>query len=512
MKQLIPFFVILPLASAFLIMILGRFIKDFNKYFASLILLILLGMSICSLLLTRNDILTYMVGGWGPVNGIPVGIYMVMDGFTTIILCIINTLGFLSVIYSISYIKRYTSENYFYSLFCLMTAGMNGVVISGDLFNIFVFVEISAISSYALVAFGVEKNELEASFKYQVLGALASFLILTGISLIYWKTRTLNIADVREVFRAGYDRNYYLFIQLLLLSGFGLKAAIIPFHAWLPDAHSSAPSPISAMLSGVLIKAVGIYVIIRLFFNMFVITESMAVLITTLGALSMCIGVFLAIGQWDLKRLLAYHSISQMGYVIVSAGIGMILFSRGIKPEIAALAVAGSIFHLVNHAVFKGLLFLNAGAIEYNTGTVDLKEMGGLAKSMPATAATSFISSMSISGIPPFNGFFSKLVIIVAAVLARFYLLAALAVLVSIITLSSFLKFQRYAFFNGEKDEKLKQFKEVPIPMIFSMVVLSLLCVLLGLLIVPGIRETVLDPAVNILLDPEKYSTHIIGM
>jgi multicomponent Na+:H+ antiporter subunit D len=316
---------------------------------------------------------------------------MVMDGFSVLVLCIITIVGFLSVFYSISYIKRYTSENFFYALFCLMIAGMSGVVLSGDLFNIFVFLEISVISAYALVAFGVEKNELEASFKYQVLGSLASFFILFGIGLIYWKTRTLNIADIREVLKAGYDRPFYIFVELIILCGFGLKAAIIPFHAWLPDAHSSAPSPISAMLSGVLIKAVGIYVIIRLFFNMFELTESMSVLITTLGALSMVIGVFLAIGQWDIKRLLAYHSISQMGYVILSVGMGMILISRGERSEIAVLAVAGGLFHLVNHAAFKGLLFLNAGAIEYTLGTRDLKEMGGLARSMPATSATSIL-------------------------------------------------------------------------------------------------------------------------
>jgi len=286
----------------------------------------------------------------------------------------------------------------------------------------------------------------------------------------------------------------------------------MPFHAWLPDAHSSAPSPISAMLSGVLIKAVGIYVIIRLFFNMFVISESMSVLITTLGTLSMVVGVFLAIGQWDIKRLLAYHSISQMGYVVLSVGIGMILISRGARPEVAALAIMGGIFHLINHAAFKGLLFLNAGAIEYSIGTRDLKEMGGLAKSMPATSATSFVASMSISGIPPFNGFFSKLVIIIAAVMGRFYLLAALAVLVSIITLASFLKFQRYAFYNKTDGDSIRnKVKEVPFPMIFSMVVLSVICLALSLLIVPGIREAVLTPAIDILTDPSKYSSTIIG-
>jgi multicomponent Na+:H+ antiporter subunit D len=322
----------------------------------------------------------------------------------------------------------------------------------------------------------------------------------------------LNIADIKEVFKTGYDRPYYIFVELLILCGFGLKAAIIPFHAWLPDAHSSAPSPISAMLSGVLIKAVGIYVIIRLFFNMFELTESMSVLITTLGTLSMVIGVFLAIGQWDIKRLLAYHSISQMGYVVMSAGIGMILISRGEQSEIAVLAIAGGLYHLVNHAAFKGLLFLNAGAIEYTLGTRDLKEMGGLARSMPATSATSFIASMSISGIPPFNGFFSKLIIIIAAVMAKFYLLALLAVIVSIITLASFLKFQRYAFYNRTENSDSRKIKEVPFPMIFSMVIMSLICIVLSLLAFPGIRDAVLLPAINILTDPLKYSSFILGI
>jgi multicomponent Na+:H+ antiporter subunit D len=244
---------------------------------------------------------------------------------------------------------------------------------------------------------------------------------------------------------------------------------------------------------------------------MFAVSEGMALLITTLGTLSMVIGVFLAIGQWDIKRLLAYHSISQMGYVILSVGIGMILVSRGGKPEVAALAISGGIFHLINHAAFKGLLFLNAGAIEYTIGTRDLKEMGGLARSMPATSATSFIASMSISGIPPFNGFFSKLIIIIAAIMGRFYLLALLAVIVSIITLASFLKFQRYAFFNKTDNNNERRIKEVPFPMKFSMIVLSIICLLLSLLVIPGIRDAVLTPAIDILTDPSKYPSVIIG-
>jgi multicomponent Na+:H+ antiporter subunit D len=511
MNPLMPLFIIIPLAGAFLIMIIGRFIREFNKYFTSLLLLFLACISFYFLCTIGESVLIYKVGGWESINRIPIGIYMVMDGFSAIVVCIINLIGFLSAVYSISYMKRFTAGNYYYALFCLVIAGMNGVVLSGDLFNIFVFLEISVISSYALVAFGVEKNELEASFKYQVLGGLASFLILFGIGFIYWRTKTLNIADIREAFSTGYDKRYYLFVQILILSGFGLKGAIIPFHAWLPDAHSSAPSPISAMLSGVLIKAVGIYVLIRLFFNMFVVSEGMSVLITTLGTISMVIGVFLAIGQWDIKRLLAYHSISQMGYVVMSVGVGMILISRGIKPGIAALAVGGGIFHLINHAAFKSLLFLNAGAIEYTIGTRDLNQMGGLAKRMPVTAASSFVASMSISGVPPFNGFFSKLIIIVAAVMAGFYILALFAVIVSIITLASFLKFQRYAFFNKNEYESKIKIREVPFPMAFSMIVLGIICLLSGLLILPAVRDSVLYPAINILSDPSKYSSIIIG-
>lgn len=512
MNPIIPLFIAIPFAAAFLIMIFGNLVKYFHNSVSILATALLTLLSVYAFLNLGTEPDVYKVGGWEPVENIPIAIYMVLDGFSVILLCIINLLGFLSSVYSITYIRKYTAENNYYALLCLMIAGMNGVVLSGDLFNLFVFLEISVISSYALVAFGIGKNELEASFKYQVLGGLASLLILLAISLIYWQTKTLNIADVREVFSTGQNKAFYLFVQLLIISGFGLKAAIIPFHAWLPDAHSSAPSPISAMLSGVLIKAVGIYVIFRLFFNMFLISEEIAILITTLGTLSMVIGVFLAVGQWDLKRLLAYHSISQMGYVVMSVGIAMIVLSRGKNPEVAVLAIAGGIFHLINHAVFKGLLFLNAGAIEYRLDTRDLREMGGLASVMPTTSATSFVASMAISGIPPFNGFFSKLLIIIAAVKGRFYLLALLAIIVSIITLASFLKFQRYAFQNKTENTGAENTKDVPFPMLFSMVILGILCLGLSLLAFPGIRNLILGPAIDILMKGELYSLQILGM
>jgi multicomponent Na+:H+ antiporter subunit D len=263
------------------------------------------------------------------------------------------------------------------------------------------------------------------------------------------------------------------------------------------------------MLSGVLIKAIGIYSLIRLFFNMFALSAEISTIIIILGTVSMVLGVFLAVGQWDIKRLLAYHSISQMGYVVIGVGIGMMILVNDGNRAVAALAITGGLFHLINHAVFKGLLFLNAGAIEYETGTRNLKEMGGLSEFMPVTYSTSLGASMAISGIPPFNGFFSKLIIILAAIKGKFYFLAFLAVVVSIVTLASFMKFQKFSFFNKHRDPGLKKITEVPFFMCFSMIALTILCLGLSLLIFPGIRETIINPAVDVLMNMNGYTSFL---
>ena len=497
MSNLIPLFIIIPLGVAFLTPVFGKHVPWFHKVLlpASLFFLFLLG----GWFLLHNGMngsIIYKVGGWEPVAGVPIGIHLVLDGFSELMLIIINLMGCLVAIYSIGYLKKYTGEIYYYTLLSLMVAGMNGVVATGDLFNLFVFLEISVIASFALVAFGTGMEELEASFKYQVLGGIASLLILLGIGLIYWYTRSLNMDDISMYFRSHGQNKVLMFIEAIMLSGFGLKAAMVPFHSWLPDAHSSAPSPISAMLSGVFIKAIGVYALIRLFFAMFPLYLPLAIAITVIGVCSMVAGVFLAIGQWNLKRLLAYHSISQMGYVVMAAGIGMMLLASHGDIATAELCIAGGLFHLINHAAFKGLLFLNAGALEHSLNTRNLKEMGGVAFQMPVTSATSFSASLAISGIPPFNGFFSKLLIIVAAIRAGYLGLAIVAALVSILTLASFMKFQRYAF-GGKQHGVIETAREVPFSMCLPMVILAVCCLLLSLLILPVFRNIVITPAVE---------------
>ena len=500
MTNLVPLYIILPLGAAFLIPLIGRLWGFFSKAITSVVLLLLTGLSIAWLFAGNHEAIVYVVGGWKPLNNIPIGIHLVLDGFSAFMLIVINLIAFLSAFYAIAYMRKYTAENNFYALLCLMVAGMNGVVLTGDLFNLYVFLEIASIASYALVAFGVEKPELEASFKYQVLGGMASLIILLGVGLLYWTTGTLNIADISQLLVSYSGNKIIIFIQLLFITGFGLKAAIVPFHAWLPDAHSSAPSPISSMLSGILIKAVGVYVLIRLLFNMFALSYEIALTITTLGVLSMVVGGVLAIGQRDYKRLLAYSSISQVGYIVLGVGTGMLVLANNGGKEIAALAILGGLFHLINHAVFKGLLFMTAGAVEHATGIRDIKMLGGLARKMPVTSATSFSGSMAISGIPPFSGFFSKLIIIIAAVQAQYYFVAFIAAVISIVTLAYFLKFQKNIFSSKEKTT-IDHVREVPLFMQVPMVILALFCVFLSLLIIPDIRDIVLMPAVDVIVN-----------
>jgi multicomponent Na+:H+ antiporter subunit D len=470
--KILPLFVIIPLASAFLISLLDKKIKRFGDLWANLSTLVLLGLSLHSVgLVAAQKTIVYKIGGWIP----PFGICMVLDGLTSFMLVTVNLVSFLVTLYSVSYMKRFTDKGKFYTLFMLMLAGMHGVIMTGDLFNLFVFLEIASIASYALVAFGTEAEELEASFKYAIMGSVASSFILLGIAMLYSYTSTLNMADISLVLSQKSGGILISFVGVLFLVGFGLKAALVPFHAWLPDAHPSAPAPISAMLSGVFIKTLGVYALARLFFNVLGISDRFLFILVILGLISMVVGAILAISQHDIKRMFAYSSISQIGYIVLALGIA------------SPLAILGGLFHLINHAVFKSLLFLNSGAIEYSCGTRDLKKLGGLYSKLSITGYTGLLGSMSISGVPPFSGFWSKLIIIIAAVQARYFGSAAVAIIVGIITLAYYLKFFGFAFL-GRLDDAWQKVKEVPWPMWLSMVILSLLCIVGGILLMPSFR------------------------
>jgi len=500
----LPLFIAVPLVMAFLLPMFGRKGKTAATVLANLVTVSLLVFAVASIGKTE----VYEIGKWS----IPLGINLVLDGLSSLLLLAISVVSAAAMLFSVRYMEQYTAKTKYLSLFLLMVAGMNGVVLSGDIFNLFVFLEIASLASYALVGFGCEHEELEASFKYMVLGTIASIFILFAVALVYGNTGMLNMAYVSKAIQNSGLNAGLKFALALFIVGFGLKAALVPFHAWLPDAHPSAPAPISAMLSGILIKTLGVYALARVVFNIFGVSVSIGWLLIVLGLLSMVTGAFLAIGQWDLKRLMAYSSISQIGYVILGIGLGAALIARGANLAWASLAILGGLFHLVNHAVYKSLLFLTSGSVEMATGTRQMKQMGGLAEKLPLTRTTCTLASASIVGIPPFSGFWSKLILVIAAVQAQFYWIAAIIVFVSLCTLIMYLKVQRYVFL-GELPENLQQVKENKGSMLVAMVFLACLCVLMGLLVlVPGLKHAILDPAVQVLTDGLKYSANVIGM
>ena len=467
-QVLIPLFVALPLAVSLLIQIVARGRPVLAEWLANATMLALVLMTCYAI----GDTGLYHMGGWPT----PIGIDLRLDALAILLLLAVSLVGFAVALYSVDYMRRFSARGHFYSLFLLMVTGMNGVILAGDLFNLYVFLEVAAVASYSLVAFGCAHEELEASFRYVVLGSLSSALILIAIALVYGITGTLNMAHMAgRIAETGMDAPLLLAFGLFIC-GFSFKTALVPFHAWLPDAHPAAPAPVSAMLSGVLIKAIGIYVLARLVFNVFGVSESELGLLRWLGMLSMVVGGLLAAGQKDIKRLFAYSSISQVGFMVLGLGLG------------TPLGLVGALYHLVNHSMFKSLLFLNAGAVEYATGTRNLKELGGLNRSLPVTGATSLIGSMSIAGVPPFNGFWSKLIIILACVESGYYGFAAVAVAISIVTLAYQLKVQRLAFFASLPDA-MQNLRREPRLMALAMILLATGCIALSFAVLGGLRD-----------------------
>jgi multicomponent Na+:H+ antiporter subunit D len=423
--------------------------------------------------------------------GESVNIRLVLDGFSLFMLVTISLLGLAVGLFSIDYMEHYGAKGTYYALLLVMIVGMNGLVLTADLFNIYLFLEVGAISSYALVAFGLGRDELEAAFKYLMLSVVASAFILISIAVLFGTTGDLSLGGIARGLKVLDNPALVAICAALFIAGFGLKAALIPFHAWLPDAHPSAPAPISAMLSGLLIKVSGVYALTRVFFNVFGLTPALSMVLLVLGTVSMVGAAFLALGQKDIKRMLAYSSISQVGYIVVGLGTG------------SPLGIAGALFHLVNHALAKGLLFLNSGAIQNATGTRNLDEMGGLAKRMPLTAATNLVGSLSIAGVPPLNGFWSKLLIIIALVQTGHPVFALIAVLASVLTLWYYLLIQRRAFF-GQLNARWAAVKEAPFWMSAALVLLAVLCVGIGIFFSAVIARWV-QPAAGVLADGTQF-------
>ena len=364
----------------------------------------------------------------------------------------------------------------YYTLFLMLAGGVMGMVLSGDLFNMFIMVEILTFAAVALTAFRNTANgALEAAFKYLVVGSIGSTCILAGTIMLYAQLHTLNLAQLASLIPGRISTSTKVAFALLYI-GFSTKAFLVPFHPLAADAHGAAPASISVLISGVLTKS-GIYGIIRLTWFLFqsMGLGSMQFLLTFVGSVSMFVCVTMALAQHDFKRLLAFHSISQIGYVLAAVGLS------------SALGLSAGIYHAMNHTLFKGLLFLAAGAVLHETGTTDLGKLGGLSKKMPHTTVLFLIGAAAISGIPPFNGFASKWMIYQASYQRAvesgnigFLLVTIVALVTSTLTLASFVKVTQSVFF-GQLPKELEDVKEVPFGMRFAMGILALLCLVTGL-------------------------------
>jgi len=390
----------------------------------------------------------------------------------------------LATIYSTEYMKHEHARDRYFAFFILTLGANLGVLVAGDLFSLFIFFELLGLSSWVLVIHAETPTAISAGRKYLFINIIGGLITLLGIFLLYTKLGTLSFSPLLEkTFELG---NMRYIIAVAMLAGFAVKAGMFPVHIWLPEAHPVAPSPASALLSGIMVKA-GIYGMIRVLLMLFSpakdielwhLMQGMGFVILWLGIFTIFVGGILALLQSNIKRLLAYSTISQIGYIVM--GIGFALYA-GYEGTIA---MSGAIMHFMNHAMYKSLFFLAAGSIYFATHELDMRKFGGLWKRMPVTFLVFVIAILGITGAPLFNGYISKSLLFESIMHASkenpvFSLAVALFLLGSSVTVAYQLKMLVMTFF-GEEKEASRHAKEVPLPMLLPMLVLAVVILAIG--------------------------------
>ncbi len=443
------------LAAAFLIPLIslkeGRFIP-YVAMSGSLVSLFFAFITVPMVM--EHGVLTTQMEEWPA----PFGITLAVDSFSMLLIIIVTLIGFFALLFSLRFIKEKKTE--YYSLTCLLLAGLLGAAHTGDMFNLFVFFEIMSISSYLLTAYYRKAESIEGSIKYLLMGSLGTSLILFGVAFLYGAAGTLNMADL-AVQLQGLE-GYIVPIALgLLLTGFGFKAAIFPFHAWKPDAISVTPVPIAAIFSTAS-TAVGIYTIFRIFTLLPIGSVFIHSLLVVIGVLTMIVGAVLAMQQNKLMRLLAYSSISQAGFVLLAFGTGIF------NP----LGYTAAVFHLFNIVIFEALLFFVAGVIIHETGTQDMRKLGGFARFSPVLSYAFLIGILANIGIPLLSGFSSKWLIYIST-LKSFPVLTLVAVVVSVLTMTYSLKAYNLIFLGNVniKPRAISRSMLVPIIILAAIVI-----------------------------------------
>ncbi|MFZ0033902.1 MAG: proton-conducting transporter membrane subunit [Sedimentisphaerales bacterium] len=407
------------------------------------------------------------------------------DNLTLVLLLSIGIVVFATTLVGWQTVSGAKQKFGFANLVFIAMIGMNGTVMLTDIFSLYIFIEVTAVSSFILIAFQRGLNALEGAFKYIILSATATILMLLSISILLLVAGDTSFASVGIATRQANGNPLVIFAVGIFICGLFIKGGLVPFHGWLPAAYSAAPAAASVLLAGIATKASGIYALIRLVTSVFAGNDSINNVLLLVGVVSILVGAFAALGQSDFKRMLAYSSISQVGYIILGLGCG------------TSLGIVGAVFHLFNHSIFKSLLFINSAAVEQQSGTTDMNKLGGLGAKMPVTSITSLIAFLSTAGVPPLAGFWSKLIIVIALWQNGLYVYAVIAVLASILTLGYLLLMQRKVFF-GLLADGLQNVREAGFAIILPASILAAITLGVGLLF-PLIFNGVLMPISSFL-------------
>ncbi|MDR5659344.1 proton-conducting transporter membrane subunit [Serpentinicella sp. ANB-PHB4] len=451
------------------------------------------------------------------------GLSFRVDMLSFIMAATSGVLWLMVTIYAHDYMGIEEHRNRFYLWMSVTYGGVLGTVLAGDMLTMFLFFEIMTFSSYMLVAHNQSKESILAGNNYLYMGIAGGLSLLLGIMLLYAYTGTLNFVPLAsQLAELGWRK--YLITGLFVL-GFGVKAGMLPLHIWLPKAHPVAPTPASALLSGILIK-VGAYGMLRVavsFFvpaaneivsfgdSLWVVSERLGAIIIWTGVITMAIGVFMALQQSNMKKMLAYHSISQMGYIIMGIGVASYLGYNG------AMGFSGSIYHIVNHALFKALLFMVVGLVYLRTKELDMYKLGGMWKKMPFTAFVCVIAILGITGMPGFNGFASKSILHHAIIEAyeyghpSFKYAEFIFTLVSAGTVCSFIKLFKYVFC-GACPEKYKNIDGEKGMMDLAMGGLALMIIAIGQAPNYLLNQFIIPATEGLTFDPAFINEYLVSM
>lgn len=507
MDHLPALVIAVPLLTAFLVPLIDRVSRKARN---AVVFIALALTFILAILLVQdvfdNGIQIYVMGASSTTQtiptqaAVPIRIVLEIDGLSAFMVLISVLISLLGLIYSFSDIKERGGR--FYTLFLLMLVGMLGMELTGDLFNLFVFLEVTSIAAAALIAYEFRRGSTsEAALKYIIISSIGALFVLFSIGLLYGEYDLLNMAAIAQAMQSTYIDKIAL---VLLFSAFALKAGAAPMHMWLPDAYGEAPGAISMVL--IPTTAASMYALFRVCFTIY--NESLHAIIPAViiifGLLSIFIGVTMALVQDDIKRLISFAAVAEVGYILLAMGVGLYGFLN--SEEYTVTALRGGMFHLFNDVLDIGLLFLVAGGVIYATGERSLNKLGGLAHSMKYTSVLFLVGLAAAAGLPPMNGFASK-IIIYESVYKVSPILSIIAILASIMMLAVFIKIFQ-AVFTGPK---LTECREVPKPMLASMIALAALIIFFGLF--PDmVIEHLVDPAVNALMNYGAYIQAVMGV